>query len=141
MILRSWLSSRVVATDKVVTPLRVWPTDVDVSNVNQSLYFFYFELSRWNVILRSPLKQAMKEAQCLPITASQTVRILKPLKRWQKVNVTTKLAYWDDKWLYIEHLIHRKEQLIALALVKGLFRGREGNVPTANLMQRMGFAF
>lgn len=118
--------------------LRVWPLDVDVSNVNQSLYFYYLELARWEWIFGSQIRGLMKEFDCLPITATQNIRHLKPLKRFESFQVKSQLTHWDEKWLYIDHTITRGPDLIAVATIKGLFKTKNGSVPTAKLLEHVG---
>lgn len=118
--------------------MRVWPGDVDIRHVNQSVYNFYLELSRWNFIYRSGLDKIMKDMSCMPVVAAQAVRILRPLRRFDKIRVQTVFSYWDDKWLYIQHNIFKGDKIVAKALIKGLFRGEEGVIPTHELFDQLG---
>ncbi|NCN27957.1 acyl-CoA thioesterase [bacterium] len=129
---------RISPLEPLELSLRVWPGDVDLRFVNQSVYFFYLELARWDLIYRSKLGRTMRELECIPVVAAQSIRILKPIKRFSKVCIETQFSHWDDKWVYIEHKMHCKGKLVARALVKGLFKNRRRVVPTQELLSRTG---
>jgi acyl-CoA thioesterase FadM len=126
--------------EKYEIEIRVWPTDVDVGGVNQSLYLFYIELARWYWIFGSTLGVALKNLNCLPVTGTQVARHLKPLKRFEKIRVSTQLTHWDDKWLYLDQSIHRGTELVAVMSVKGLFKSKTGIVPTQKILDYCGSA-
>lgn len=121
-----------------ISHFRVWPTDIDLSNVNQSIYLYYLELARWEWIFASQIRGLMKEFECLPITGTQLIRNLRPLKNLQKFRITSQLTHWDDKWLYIDQSILRGNEVIAVATIKGLFKAKKGLVATATLLKHAG---
>jgi len=137
-LLRSGLKKKIDPTKQLSIPLRVWPGEVDLRLVNQSIYFFYCELARWDIIYRSGLKRFMTENKCVPVVASQMIRITRPLKRYQKFEVSTHLCYWDEKWFYFDHAITSNGKLIAAVQVRGLFKKPDRNVSTHEILRSMG---
>lgn len=137
-IVTSKLKPKKTVFDECTYTTRVWPTEVDLRIVNNSVYLFYFELPRWELIFRTDLILAMKKLDCIPLVSSQTIRILRPLKRFQKFKSICKLKYWDEKWVYIEQKIVSQGKLYATGMVKGCFRSPGKSVPTEKLFRAMG---
>jgi hypothetical protein len=53
--------------------------------------------------------------------------------------LTTRVATWDKKWIYIEQQFHSAGVLMATAHVKALIRGRKGNIPSAEFLKLSGW--
>jgi hypothetical protein len=45
---------------------------------------------------------------------------------------------WDDKWFFFEQRVVAARELVAFALVKGLLRGRTGNIAPALALAEAG---
>ena len=51
----------------------------------------------------------------------------------------SRVAAWDEKWFYIEHLIHKRDgSLAATGVMRTLLRGRKGNVAPQQVLDLMG---
>lgn len=123
------------ATALTEVHLRVWPVvDVDLQYANQSTYFLFSEYSRWDFLYRTPLSLLMKKRKCVPVVASQSVRILTPLKVWDRCIVTSQIRFWDQKWVFIEQKVIKDSQAVALILVKGLFRTKTEVIPATEIL-------
>jgi hypothetical protein len=48
------------------------------------------------------------------------VRYLSAMKLWQRYQVCTKVAGWDNKWIYIAQKIESGNKICALGVVKGI---------------------
>jgi acyl-CoA thioesterase FadM len=118
--------------EQSVLDLRVWLTDVDLSVANNAAYFVYFELGRLDLQLRNGFaKMAAKNGWFAPMR-SMVVEYWKPLKRFQKFRLVTKVLSWDDDWIYFDHRIERNGVCIASAFCKSMVLGRSGRIaPTA----------
>ncbi len=58
----------------------------------------------------------------------------KPLRRFERFQLKSKLIFCDDKWLYLEQTFLKNGQLIANSLIKVIFRGKDGNVPVSQIL-------
>ena len=126
--------------EESVLTMRTWPTDADISVVNNAVYLTFFEMGRIDLQLRSGLaKLAFKRGWAAPMS-SIIVQFRKPLKRFQKFRLTARLAYWDDKWLYVEHRIERNSETIASALSKSVIIGKEGRITPSEAMSALGYS-
>jgi acyl-CoA thioesterase FadM len=120
---------------------RVWPFDTDLTIVNNSVYFFYFELARWEYIYRTSALKHMRATRSVPLVTSQSIRIVRPMRRFQKFTVISKLSFWDSKSVYIDQRIESGGKLVAYGFVKGVIRGPDGVVPIESVIQGWGIPF
>lgn len=65
------------------------------------------------------------------------IRFRKSLGPFQKYHLKTRAIYWDEKWFYFEQRFERGGELIAVGRIKGLLRGPEGNIPTAEVFKAL----
>jgi acyl-CoA thioesterase FadM len=123
---QSAIPKKINPDEEITLNFRVWPTDVDLSIMNNTAMLAITELGRWDYMVRTGfLKYARTNKLYLPL-ASISAQFRRPLKRFQKFQLTTRIIYWDEKWIYISHRIVRKEKTIAVALAKAtLKKGKE----------------
>ena len=56
------------------------------------------------------------------------LRYRKSLLPFERFTVRSHIVCWDEKWLYFEHILERRGEVAAQAYVRGLLRGKSGNV-------------
>jgi acyl-CoA thioesterase FadM len=138
--LRSLWRPGLEATATSVVTGRVWPTDVDLSATNNASYLVYFEMARLDLQLRTGLARlAARKGWAAPM-ASIHVQFRKPLRRFQRFQVSARLVHWDEKWLYVEQRIERGGETMATALSRSLLVGKQGRVPPVDLAAELGFS-
>ena len=129
IIIRARFRKKINADEEISLNFRVWITDVDLSIMNNTAMLAITELGRWDLIVRTGfLKYARTNRLYLPL-ASISAQFRRPLKRFQKFQLRTKVIYWDDKWIYISHRIVRKEKTIAVALAKTTLKKGKERIP------------
>lgn len=96
------------------------------------------EIGRLEMMLRTGIFKFARKNDWLPLVAAQTVRYVKPLKRFQRFTLKSRLAAWDEKWFFIEHKIERNGQLMVFALAKCCFRGPNGVVSPLAAFAELG---
>ncbi len=107
--------------EESVLTLRTWLTDADISHVNNAAYLTFFEMGRIDLQLRTGfVRLAFKKGWAAPM-GSIVIQFRKPLRRFQKFRLKTRLACWDDRWLYVEHRLERNRETIASALSRSGF--------------------
>lgn len=125
--------------DTSVLTLRVWPTDLDINaHMNNGRFLTVMDLGRLDLIARTPLGKTVVRFRWQPIVASALIRYFRPLNPFQKYRLKSRVVGWDEKWFFVEQRFERNGELIAIGLVKGLFRGRNGNVPIADVLKAVG---
>jgi acyl-CoA thioesterase FadM len=114
---------------------RVWPFDLDINiHMNNARYLALMDLGRLDIILRSGLGRLVLRQRLQPVIASALVRYRRSLLPFERFTLCTRLLGWDEKWLFIEHRLERRGDVVCQAVVKGLFLGRDGAVPSAELV-------
>lgn len=118
-----------------VLPMRVMPQDLDFNlHMNNGRYLTYMDIGRMDLAFRAGLHRPMMKYKWMPLLGSSTIRYFKSLRPFQKFDLVTRIAGWDEKWVFMEQKFMVGDKLYALGTVKVLFRGPEGNVPTETLM-------
>jgi acyl-CoA thioesterase FadM len=138
--LRSLRRPRLRPDEESTLTLRVWPTDADISVVNNAAYLTYFEMGRVDLQLRTGFTRlALRRGWSAPL-GSVVVVFKRPLRRFQRIRLTARLAYWDDRWLYIEHRLERDRDTIATALSKSMILGKDGRIAPAAAISELGYS-
>lgn len=132
--------ARVQPTDEVSTPFRVWPTDLDLNrHMNNGKFLSIMDLARVDLMLRSGLAPAIREAGLYPLVASQSIRYRKSLGLFTRFSVRTRVIGWDDKFIYLRQVFEVKGEKRAAAVVKGIFmRKSGGRVPPGDVVALAG---
>ncbi len=121
--------------DECVLAFRVMPADLDINlHMNNGRYLQIMDLGRFDYIIRAGLFAEMRRRRWMPLVGSETIRFRRSLAPFRTYQLHTRLVYWDDKWFFFEQRFTARGELIASAMVKGLLRGREGNVAPAAVL-------
>lgn len=121
---------------------RVLPWDLDENiHMNNSTYLQYMEAGRWDLMFRAGFaKLVMKKKWIAPI-GSIRIQYLKPLKPFQRFSVRTQIAGWDEKWIYLEQIIHSAGKIAVTAHVKSTVKSKEGTVRPEDIFRELGLEF
>lgn len=126
---------RIGLFEEDIVRLRVWLQDIDFNvHLNNSRYLSFMDYGRvhsWAAsgILDITVRRGWKPlAGSISITYRRSLGFLKPFE------LATRTVCWDDKWFYQEHIFRSSEGLSAIAWVKVLFRGKEGNIPPQQIV-------
>ena len=84
------------------------------------------------------LKYALKN-RLKPVIASQYIRYIKAIKRFEKISVSTQLIYWDEKYFYFKHVFTVKDQERAILYAKVLWLKKGGFEMPQKLMKALDF--
>lgn len=119
-----------------VVPLRVWPFDLDPNlHLNNGRFLSLMDLGRMDLVIRCGLGRMLWKHGWRPLVASAVVRFRGSILPFQKFELQTRIASWDEKWFIMEQKFMVKGKLVAVGAIKGLFRGPDGNVPTAEVLE------
>lgn len=125
--------------EELVTQRRVLPTDLDINlHMNNGRYMTLTDIERMELLLRSGAWKKLRKKGWLPVLGGCMVTFRKPLNPFQKYSVHTKIVCWDDKWLYIQHIFKRGEDIAAIDIVRGTFVGKQGRVPIEDVIEILG---
>ena len=124
------------ATDETTVSLRVWPHESEVFFANQAIYPHYLELARWDWAVRSGAGRLAIQKRILFILGGQTLLYRRPLQRFHRFDVRTKIIGWDERWFYFEQKIYSTNgQLAHSALVKACCKQGKNLVAPLQVLQ------
>ena len=127
--------------DESILTFRVWPTDLDVNgHMNNGRYLTIMDLGRADLMVRTGLGRMALTRRWAPLVGSATIRFRRSLTPFQRYHLKSRILCWDEKWFFIEQRFERHGEPIASGVVKGLLRGRTGNVPTAEVLESLKIA-
>lgn len=131
--------SRIGPLDESTVKFRVWPNDLDVNvHMNNGRYLTLMDLGRFDLIARNGLLRVVARNRLMPLVGSAMMRYFKPIGPFSVYDLRSRILAWDEKWFYVEHRFDQRGTLMALGVIKGLFRGREGNLPPARMLELGG---
>ncbi|WP_207477983.1 thioesterase family protein [Arenibaculum pallidiluteum] len=142
VILAALLGRRRGLLDESVLEFRVWPHDLDLNlHMNNGRYLTIMDLGRTDVVIRSGLLGVSLRRRWMPALGGASVRFRRSLGPFERFRLRTRLLYWDEKWFYFEQIAETMDgRLACAALVKGVLRGPNGTVPSAEILDALGIA-
>lgn len=125
--------------------MRVWPNDLDLfGHVNNGVYLTVMDLARMDMLLRSGQFKPIFKNGWYPVVAGETIRFYRSLKFWQAYTITTEVAGWDDKSIFLTQKFESRGELIASAVVNARFLAKPTttapgrSVPTPEFLEFIG---
>lgn len=138
LLRRSWRKP-VSAFDTTVVRMRVWPLDLDLNrHVTNGRYFTLADIGRMDYVLRSGAFRVALRQRALPIVGDVWGKFRRELRLFERFEVHTRMLGWDDKWSFMEHRFVKDGRVAGVVIMRGLFRGRHGNVPPADFATELG---
>lgn len=132
-LLFSKYRSRLTLNETSTLPFTVWLTDVDATIMNHAAMMTVFEAGRIDYMVRTGFfKLARKSKWYFPIT-SISVQFFKPLKTFQKAELTTRVFHMAEHFVYLEQKITRLGKDIAICFVKCKVKSGRDNVSTQEI--------
>jgi acyl-CoA thioesterase FadM len=137
---RALFKPRIGLLDSSELTFHVLPTDLDVNlHMTNARYLSIMDLGRTDLLIRAGQLGVVRKMRWLPVVGSIDIRFRHSLRPLQRFTLKTRLLCWDDKWLYMEQRLESDKGVHAVAMVRGLFRGRGGSVPSQVLLDAMGY--
>ena len=139
-ILTSGLRRKVGPLDPAVVYFRAWPQDCDLNfHLNAGRYVSFMDIGRIELIARMRVLRKVLKRGWRPLVGGGAITYRRSVMPFERFSVQSRVAAWDEKWFYIEHLIHKRDgTLAARGLMRTLLRGPEGNVPPSDLLALLG---
>lgn len=115
--------------------LRTLPNDLDINlHMNNGRYLTICDLNRVDMFIRTGLARLMVQRGWMPMIAEHTMSYKRPLKLFERFEVTLTLTHWDDKFFYMTHTFTVGERVVAQGTSKAVLRSREGVMKPADVI-------
>lgn len=139
VIFAAFLRKRLHPLDESVVTFRVWLNDIDMNgHMNNGRYLAMMDLGSLDMMLRAGIAKPFLRHKWRPIVASVMIRFKHELKPFETYQLHTRVLCWDQKWFFMEQRFEQEGAIIAVGLVKGLFRGPLGNVAPMEVFAALG---
>jgi acyl-CoA thioesterase FadM len=120
---------RIGVFDEDVLRMRVWPQDIDFNlHLNNARYLSAMDYGRVHLMAALGVLTPAISNRWQPLVGSISITYRRSLGLFAGFTLSSRVLCWDEKWMYMEQVFRSGEGLAAIAWVKGLFRGAEGNI-------------
>ena len=134
------IGPRCSVTEETRLPFRCWFTDLDVNmHMTNTRYASFMDLGRMDMLFRSGAWKRMRAVGIYPVLGSATVRFRKSILPLQKFELTTRIASWDDKWVYYVQTMVVNGEAAGIGIVKKTFLDKNGRVPMEKIIALLGY--
>lgn len=139
VIVTALLRRRLAPMEESRVAFRVWPADLDLNmHMTNARYFSVMDLGRVDLLIRSGLAGAMLRNRWQAVLGASMVRFRRPLKPFQRYELTSRVLCWDDRWFFIEQRAETPEGTAAVAVMQGAFIGKGGIIAPARMLAEAG---
>ncbi len=117
---------------------RVWPTEAELSVVENARYGYFFVLERFRPIFSTPLWKICRKNKWTAVMGAQIYKVKRPLRRWQRFSIITQPLCWDGKWFYFEQRIESGGKLVCSGVISVIFLSKDRKIPPAEVVGFLG---
>ena len=117
---------------------RVWPTEAEISVVENARYGYLLVLERFRLAFSTDLWKICWKYGWTSVMGAQIYKVKRPLRRWQKFTIITKPVTWDEKWLYFEQRIESGGKLICSGVISVIVLAKDRKIPTREVLEHLG---
>jgi acyl-CoA thioesterase FadM len=117
---------RIKLTDTDTVALRPWPHEAGLGSMHHHSYLQMMEVGRWSLMLAAIGWNGMVDATrngWVPVAASLLIRYRRPIRRFARFELHTKLACWDETDFFMEQTFLRHGELLARSVSRYRFPG------------------
>ena len=135
----AFLRSKLNLTETGRITLRVLPTDLDFNlHMNNGRFLSVMDLGRIDLLVRMGVVKVLRANGWYPVVGAIHTTFRRSLYLFQRYDIVTNIAGWDDKWVYLTQKIESDGEEVAFAVMKTLFMSKEGKVTTEILAAALG---
>ena len=119
---------------------RVMPWHCDPNlHLTNSKYFYFMDYARfWRLMEVGVWKDIFVKKRWMPMAVSQEITYIRDIAPFEKFEIRTQLAGWNDKYHYIVQEFYGKKGLCAKAMVRAVYVSKGKVVPTEEVLALFG---
>jgi acyl-CoA thioesterase FadM len=96
------------------------------------------DLGRVDLLIRTGLGKIFFRHKWKAVLGAANIRFRQALRPFQEYLLYTRIMGFDEKWAYLEQRFESKGELVAYAIVKGVFIDHEGRIPMPRILNELG---
>jgi acyl-CoA thioesterase FadM len=117
--------------------------DTDVTCMFTHSYALLMGLARWHWLFSSQFRklalQLALRDKWVPVTTGELINYRRSIRAFQKIELQTRVIYWDENRLYVEQSFNVSGEMFVSALVEGAVRSPQGVLSPAALFAQAGY--
>lgn len=124
--------------DRVRASFRITPMDTGITRLKSDKYFQLAESAQLDFLIKTKLIVTLFTSGYSFVNVSQLIKFSRPIKLFSKVEIESKIIYWDSKCAYFEHAFFVSGQACGSALVKMKFKHGNKTIDPTGLIGQCG---
>ena len=92
-------------------------------HVNNRRYLALANIGRIHWFVRAGVLGVARQHEAFPIIGDVIAKLHQNLKLFQRFEIHTRFIGWDRKWGFLEHRFMRKDRVIVVVAIRGVFKG------------------
>ena len=122
-----------------ILSMRVWPGDIDIfRELNNGRHLTMMDFGRFDLASRSGLLKLVKQKGWGLAVAGASVRYRRRLLLFDKFELHTRVAGFDEKWFYFHQEIIRNNKIHSSALIRTAVTSKKGIVNVCKVIEELG---
>ncbi|MEM8848517.1 MAG: acyl-CoA thioesterase [Pseudomonadota bacterium] len=139
-ILSNRSAPRLGVTDTHVSHHLCWPWDIDPwLELNNGRILTLYDLGRMGAGARIGLVEALRKRRWGLAVAGCSVRYRKRITAFQQIEMRTRCAGWDSRFIYVVQSMWVKGTCCSQALLRTAVTSSDGTVPPSTVMAELGW--
>lgn len=119
---------------------RCWPWDLDLwRELNNGRTLTLYDLGRIPLAGRTGLTKVLLKNRWGLTMAGASVRYRKRVRMFERVEMHSRVAGWDDRFIYVEQSMWKGQDCANQIVYRSAVTGKNGILPTAEVLEAMGF--
>jgi acyl-CoA thioesterase FadM len=141
VVLRSRFRSRLSALDESVVRFTVLPHDCDLNfHLNGGRFVSFMDVARLELIGRTRLMGKLLRRGWRPVMGGCVVRYRRSILPFQRFDIRTRVIGWDEKWIYVEHIVEKDGAFCAIGHMRTVIRGKDGTIAPKEVLALLNLA-
>ena len=137
-MIRARGAAKIRAGDTVVTRTRCWPQDLDIQwELNNGRALTLMDSGRMTLLLRSGAFAAMRQAGAKVAVAGSAVMYRRRVRLFDRIEVHSTLRGMDDRFVYIEQLLHANGAPAHHCVFRMVFFDGSGLIPASRVLESL----
>lgn len=135
-LFKSRFRSKIGLLDESVLRFTVLPHDCDLNfHLNAGRFISFMDVGRIELIGRMRVLGTLLRRRWRPVMGGAVVRFRRSVLPFERFDVRSRVIGWDEKWIYVEHIVEKGGTFCAIGHMRTVIRTKEGaNVPPADLL-------
>ncbi len=119
---------------------RCWPWDLDLwRELNNGRTLTLYDLGRIPLAGRTGLTRVLLKQRWGLTMAGASVRYRKRIKIFERIEMQSRLAGWDDRFFYVEQSMWKGEDCANQIVYRSAVTDKNGIVPTQKVRDALGY--